>query len=961
MNRRGIKKTFRFVIYSVLIGISIIGIFILMGLLGRENDKIVKASGTNEGYINVNPKFEINFINGENVNFKTVSSYKNPFEDSKENIFEKIIYKLGIKEKKSGIEISLMDVSYDNDLQSILAARDIKIATNERLNKGFELISIGSEIGSTDENKEKDTIISRNVYKGVDIKYQVIEGKGLKEEIVLNELPEYTGDCRNKECSIPVNRFLFKISLDEGLSLKKSLNNSSIHPSGTYYIIDRDGNYLAHFLPEFAIDALGYKTSKIVSNISRVDSGEYLYEVVLDSEWLLDQERVFPIKIDPSIIHDSEREFQEGTYDRTGFSQNLTVGINSSTQKSGVYTSSVVELNENSTLKNIIWEEYGRATKDGEIPFSELGLIFRDDFNDMLSDRVKWGSGSLYLKEDTNKLFNIDSDTSEYVSIEFWSYKRHLKNEQSIFTSELGDLIVKEDKYTFKDYDGNEYISDIPVVYNHWQYITLVFSVLNNKLSIYVDEYEYVIDTLVFHQKTLDSILFKGYGYIDTLRVYERLLARNEISSNSQYGDIYFQLVKSSDISSWGEWDTSRKYIPKPLTNDENTDIFLEEGDSLNNYDLISFDFLLEEERNVIFGDSKFGNGIKDDKVTYLNDLEGSLVNPETINYIDLQFVPVSVNNSCLLSVGGLEMYIKDNGKVEIKSVNFQIETEDMYEVGINNHIAISTNQQGSNLYLNGNIYSVVDTLSLLSTTYSIGSGCASMPSIFNGDIKNVRVMSDSITDEEVIKYASMGDRSYTLRPVFKASLQNDQQIVDINDTQFSISEMDFGAINHIVNLNIGDSIVIREGEYTAEGVVTSIHQDTGKVEVNNWLNGSNVPKSGFTKSAKVLKWQSEYIPIKDIITLNLQQHLNIAYVGINIRDISIFSDVKLENFSYISSSEGKYLKYRLIFTTSKYGLSPYISNITLDYEEGGPSMDQIMRHGKWFNESGKQPFWWTN
>lgn len=952
------RKAIRFVIYFVLISISLIGIYIFINSLNRGNDQIVQAS---EGYFkNINPKFGIDFVNGQYVRFETVSSYKNPFEESKESIWKKIVYKLGIKERKKGIEISLIDVSYDTNLQGVLNEKDVEISSKKELNRGFELVSIGREIGGQEEGISKDTVISKNIYQGVDIEYQVVEGKGLKEEIVLNELPEYTKECEQEECSVPVNRFLFKIQLDDGLSLRRSIGSNSEYPTGTYYIIDSESNYLAHFLPEFAVDALGYKTSNVVSNISQTDSREYLYEIILDPEWLLSKERVFPIRIDPSIIHDSELTFDQGSYDRTGFNQNLTVGINMDKQKSGTYTSSIVELNENSTLRNISWQGYGESTGSGETPFSELDLIFRNDFNDILADKVKWGDGALYLGDNINKVLNINSNQSQYISLEFWSYRRHLANEQSIFTSQLGSLGVKDSRYVFKDTEGNEYISEIPVRFNNWQYITIVFNVSSNQASIYIDEFEYNIEDIIFKQSILDTLTFIGNGYIDSVRVYERILARNEISSNSGYGDIYLQLAKSTDGSTWGEWDSSKKYLPIPIQGNGYTDISLED-DYLSSYELISFDFLLEQEGNIVLGDSKFGNGVNDESLVYLTDLEGLIDTPEAIKYIDLQFIPTSVNNSCLLSLGGLDIYTNDKGRVVLTNPSMQLETDDMYELGIKNHIAVSIKGDVSEIFFNGNIYQTENILSFVSGTYSIGSGCSSTPNMFDGDIENVRVSKESKNSEEIVKYAHIEDRSYSLKPTFIASLQNDQQILDIDDTQFSISEMDFGAVNHIVNLNIGDNIVIKEGEFVVEGVVSYLDQDTGAVEVNNWFEGGSVPVQGFSKSAKVLKWQSEYIPVKDILDSNvLQKYLNISHKGIDIRGISIFSGVELNGTSYLLEGE-KYLKYRVIFTTSKYGLSPYISSITVDYEEGGPSMEQIMRHGQWFNDGEKQGFWWSN
>ena len=60
--------------------------------------------------------------------------------------------------------------------------------------------------------------------------------------------------------------------------------------------------------------------------------------------------------------------------------------------------------------------------------------------------------------------------------------------------------------------------------------------------------------------------------------------------------------------------------------------------------------------------------------------------------------------------------------------------------------------------------------------------------------------------------------------------------------------------------------------------------------------------------------------------------------------------------------SSGRYFQYKTIFNTWDTDVTPYISQVQLDYGVDGPTMDQVMRHGKWFNSNGaKQPFWWVN
>jgi len=780
-----VKRVLVSLTYLLLSVVCIIGIYILISMTSnKQNDRIAYAQDSSTYLRNVNPKFLIDFVNNEYIRFETVSSYSNPFENKKQSIWDKIKYMLGIGQEKKGIEISLMEVSYDTDLSQILDERDIDIS-QQPLSKSFELTSTGREIGSdSDDPISKDTVISKNIYKGVDIEYQIMPGKGLKEEIVLNELPEFSTDCEEGVCSLPVNRFLFKIALDEGLSIKKSFDGQN--STSTYYVVDTQNNYYAHFLPEFAVDSVGYKTSNVVSNISLTDSGEYMYEIILDPEWLLSKERVFPIRIDPSIIHDSELVFNEGIYDRVLLDQALTLSLNSNEYRSGTYTSSVLDLGENSILNSISWQGYAQATGDGEIPFSTLGLIYENNFNDLVSSKKKWGSGALQLNIGDSKTLEIDSNQSEYTTLEFWSYKRNIGNDQRIFTSNIGELSIAEGKYAFKDLFGVLYSTEIPIKYNVWQHIALVSNISNSRLTIYIDESEYQVDVGYSNQLKLDTLTFQGVGYIDTVRIYERLLAKNELLSNTQYSKLSLQYMTSFDNVEWSEWLSKSKYIPTPVVGDGYMDISSSE-ENIGNFDTLSFQFLSDSESSLILGTSKFSNGVDEEDIIRLDQAQGPIEVVQPVRYIDLVFTPTTNQNSCLLSLGGLEIYSLDTGEVGISLGGSDISIQDMYIPKEENFLSLSFTDTQTVMYLNGNILQSDSPFELLPTQYSVGSGCTDSLNAFGGEVKDTRISVNQKDQTEILKYHNISGRRYLLKPMFKANLQNDTQIADINDTKFSI------------------------------------------------------------------------------------------------------------------------------------------------------------------------------
>ncbi len=954
------KKILVCTTYLVLAIVCILGVFFLIyKSSNRENDNIVRAQDSGTYLRSVNPKFLVDFVNDEYIRFETVSSYSNPFEGSKGNIWEKIQYMLGIRQQRKGIEISLIDVSYDQELRNILEERDINIS-EFNINRSFELISSGRVIGEeSEEVVSKDTVISRNIYRGVDLEYQIIEGKGLKEEIVLREIPQYVTECSSGECTLPVNRFLFKLDLDEGLEIRRSIDGNEQYPSGALYIVDGEGNYYAHFLPEFAVDAVGNKTSNVVSNISVSDKGGYIFEVILDSEWLLSEQRVFPIRIDPSIVHDSEISFNEGRYDRVSINEAVMLSLNPG-YRSGTYTSGILDLGPNSRLNEISWDGYSQATGDGEVSYSVVGLIYQEDFNDLTSSKIKWGSGSLQLDTltDTHTV-SITPNETNYFTLELWSNSRYIQSEQYVFKSNLINLKIKDGKYVLVDSAETEYPTELPAKYNDWEYIAVLFDMQGSSISLYVNELEYVVD-VIYTDTLLSTLTFtQNIGYIDSVRVYDRLVPRNELLGNSQYSNIYLQYLLSDDGLTWSDWYTKSKYLPEGVVGEGNISLTSETED-MSTFEILSFKYFTDTEQEITLGINNFVNGIDEGDITRLDEVEGVIELTEGIKYMDVLFTPDEVQNGCILALEGLEIYTLNSGEVGIYLNDENLLTEDMYIPNTTNILSISLSPTNTDMYLNGNVLQSSTIHTLTPASYTIGDGCTkSLSTPFLGDIKDVRISTQEKSSTDILEYSNILNRTYILKPVFKAVLQSDTQIVDINDTTFSISEIDSSQL--ISNLYVGDSVVISQGEYKVEGIVTSLDTDTGLVSVESWKEGSTVPEFGFSTQASVIKWEEEYI----FVNTFLESNTNTLSLGSdtvsNIKEITLFSSIDSGDEVLFENINSQYLKYKFIYITSRQGISSSLSSVNIDFESGGPEMDQILRHGQWFNEGSKQSFWWIN
>ena len=837
---------------------------------------------------------------------------------------------------------------------NILEGKDISVSESS-LNYNFELVSTGREIGEESNTAvSKDTVISRNIYKGVDIEYQILKGRGLKEEIVLRELPEYSVDCSTGACSLPVNRFLFKLQLDEGLKIQRSIDGNIQYPSGTLYITDTEGNYFAHFLPEFAVDAVGNKTSKVYSNISQADSGEYEFEIVLDPEWLLSSDRVFPIRIDPSIVHSSDELSALGIYDRVGMNESMSLALNSDKHISGTYTSSILDLGKNSTLNSISWSGYSQATGDGETPYSEMGLIYQNGFNDLISQKRKWGSSALQLDSLTSELnIQINSLHSNFFTLELWSNMRNVDSSQDIFRSNLIKLGVKDGKYVLYDSQNIEYITNISVNFNTWEYIALVMDISNMTVNLYVNELEESINT-PFSSSSFQFLTFSpSYGYIDEVRIYDRLVPRNELLGNSQLSNIYLEYSFSDDGEIFTDWHTELNESPV-LKKEEGNVSF---SSDLNMYQILSFEHLLSKEENITIGRSRFVNGLDDESMNILEGDEGEISAEGDIKYVDVLFTPNTMQNSCILALGGLQIYSKESGEIQVElGESSNILTKDQSILNSKNVLSVSLSDTQVDIYLNGNILSSSNTYILNPTSFSKGKGCTLESRPFDGEIESVRISSENIEEKDIYEYGDILERTLLLTPAFSAKLQKDGEILNLNSKTFSIYEGD--SFTQISNLFVGDTLVISQDEYMAQGKVESVDINTGVVNISEWEEGFSFPPAGFTKSANISKWQREYIYVKRFVDGNTS--LNIT-TPIWIRNVELFNAKSFKNDILFENIKSRYMKYRFIYMTSHLGLSSYISSVNVEYESGGPQMDQVLRHGQWFNEGVKQGFWWVN
>jgi hypothetical protein len=891
------------------------------------------------------------------------------------------------------------------------------------------LRNLGEQLESNDiytetevrEDISKPTVINKDVYPGVDIQYQILEGYGLKEDIVIKDMEEYTSSCEiSQECKIPLNEFVFDLVLDEGVELKSSKTLHSKGEEPTYYFINQNGSYLAHFLPTFAVDDTGTKTNSVDMKVEKVSERNYKVHVILDPSWLFSPQRKFPVRIDPSVVHDTELEFDLGTLDRVKIEEGPNLKLSDS-YTSGEYISEVIELEALSTIEKIGYVSSGEATGNGEIPYSTTGLIIEHNLNketantgecglgcdinlrnfsegeEFTTEHRRWGTAALlcdgiddYGYIQNSELFNsLDS-----FSFEMWFKPTQQMNEnQTIAGSERFGFGTYEGEFGFW-VNGNENMvkTEIPEI-GKWSYWVGTYngsSITLFKDGVKVGEMEYAEAFVPTNtQFRLCSGTQDGSNYtytkgvIDTVRIYDRALLEGEIISNYNMSDINLSYRTSIDGQNWSDWSYTEEDLGLELIFESSSYIQEIEPIDLSNKDDLSFEFLtnsFDQGVKLSYGPTLYSINKEDESTLGLWHLEEyESEEPLIVEEITEQVLfdeEGDWNIDILLQTeeenldGDILRFGESNAltlSFSDGSINVDIEgskSEIVSEVNTDKEclVTLSSDEGGVKLYING-IY-IKD---IPQGESEIGENILVVdPNIVN--IKTLHISDVARTERDIRQLYEyvLGQRSYTFNVSFKANLSTVNGIDNLDDTTFVIDEREYGADESVENLNVGDSIVISEGEYMVQGVVESLDAQTGEVTIEQWEEGSTVPTEGFSENCKVYRWQKEYITLKDVLP---EDREGISYFSLDTPQgensntyFKNFKSIEYTDFSLFEPVEDiQYIQYKIVLNRKDLDISPFLRQVEIIHSVPGPTMDQVMRHGKWFDSSGEeQSFWWV-
>ncbi|RJQ30478.1 LamG domain-containing protein [Candidatus Parcubacteria bacterium] len=264
-------------------------------------------------------------------------------------------------------------------------------------------------------------------------------------------------------------------------------------------------------------------------------------------------------------------------------------------------------------------------------------------------------------------------------------------------------------------------------------------------------------------------------------------------------------------------------------------------------------------------------------------------------------------------------------------------------------HLALTRSGNNWGWFINGNKIggtSNSSTVGNYSGTANIGSAPGGGGNYFPGSIDEIRILKGTaLTADQIRQAYEYGLRSHPITIDFGATLQPSDLISSASDYNFSLTATTSGLSATTSGLYLGDKIIVKENrsgtEYTAQGTVNAINTSTGAITVPAWDSGSSFPSGGFTQYATVFKWQREYFDLTGAATTTRNAITNFTIRPINNAESrTIYLDDFKYNTNYltassssaITSSNGRYLQYRVIFSSWDSFVSPFLSSLSTAY-----------------------------
>ncbi len=473
---------------------------------------------------------------------------------------------------------SLFGSAYSAEISGVMKTNlDV---TNEgakiEISRETSALSINIPLSKAKIFREKDNEIVYTVpEKVIEARYQLLTN-GLKEEIVLNKNP----NTNVFQSRMKLNNLIVKINSD-----------------GIPVFYNEKGEYQFHFFRPFIKDAKGnvsygvrYRIiekkediaspvpnptptpvanngiKQLLGEIKPVTSSKqlvnnYILIVEIDQNWLADPKRVFPVVIDPTVVHDTATEFNAGTMNRI---QNVGIGETAPSLETyyqelpaDIYTVGLWHMNEASGTT--VADSSGNGN-DG----TATGTTIVDG---RFGKARSFNGSSDYIVVGTNNM----PKASAPQTISVWYYVSSnptttqdliaLGNTSNASAVQIGFNSVNSNKLTVWQYGGTVLVSTNPPSAGAWHFVTYTFDGTIHRL--YVDGVE-VNNSTVTPQSAVPTGLNIGRwlggteyfsGFIDEVRISNIARTPEEIKADAQrrpYGVYTSDVIDlTQNVTAW--------------------------------------------------------------------------------------------------------------------------------------------------------------------------------------------------------------------------------------------------------------------------------------------------------------------------------------------------------------------------------------------------------------------------
>ncbi|MEK7164079.1 MAG: LamG domain-containing protein, partial [Patescibacteria group bacterium] len=494
------------------------------------------------------------------------------FGDRLDQSKHKIVFEVGGHE----IEMRLQGTEVATDSAGLLPEVDKLIdELRQDLQKPY-LTAVETKDGLADaiEQKVSDT---------TKIRYEILPDRGVKESILINEPSNQVAN----------NQYAFSLKLSNGVQLKsklENLNDTKLNASGSavtnYYFTDSKNKYLANFEPLVMIDAAGAKSSAVQLNIEPLENpkseirnpkqsnqnsndqnvsdlkhsdlefvsnfdiraSNFILTLTADPAWLADPLRVYPVNLDPTIVHEQNPDFSSGTENRTQSNSLSAVEGQYKESQPDINTAGLWHFNSDNANEQTLYDSSGNtndltrgastSSASSDPLWSTSGQVGHTTYNTLEFD----GSDDYLTRADDA---DFDFAAADNFTVEAWvkhdnttSAAKYILTKADattggykLYMDASGDLCFDIDDDTVWTPDDTACTSAIDYDDNAWHHVAGV-KYGTTAIKLYVDGKEVATDTAIAATATLanTNALYIGVDRDGTSNEWDGLIDEVAIS-----------------------------------------------------------------------------------------------------------------------------------------------------------------------------------------------------------------------------------------------------------------------------------------------------------------------------------------------------------------------------------------------------------------------------------------------